>query len=160
MPALYLKLAGTVVVLLLLAGVAAGLYHKGYAAGKAEVRAADAKAVEVARLAVIAQQEQDNETAGVAIHGLQTELANVRTAVVPLAVPVRLCRGSAGSRSSGPAAEGAGSPEPRPPAPGSLQPVPDANPDLGPELQRFALACDTLSAEHRALLEWARGIAR
>lgn len=157
MPALYLKLAGAAAILLLVAGAAGWLYRNGYAAGEATVRAREQKAVMEALKQADAQKQADAKTSADTVQGLQNELKSLRDHP-PAPVVVRLRCNKPDSGTSSAAAAGPATSEPRPTASGGLQPVPDANPDLGPGLQRLALACDTLSAEHRALLEWARGV--
>jgi len=161
MPALYLKLAGAAAVLLLVAGVAAGLYHRGYVAGEAKVRAADARAVVDAQKAVEAQKQADLKTSSDAVAGLKDELQKLKDHP-PAPTPVRLCVSSPRRPVSAPAQPAGG-------ASGSASAARElpgvsagagTGVDVGAGVQLVAEAGDVLAARDRACIEWARGIAK
>jgi len=137
-------------------------HHTAVLKGEARVRAADDRAVALAQKAVEAQKLVDARTAQEATHGLETELATLRRNAAQPPPMVRLCVSSARRPLPAPPEPPGGASSPAPAA-RELPSVPQgvgAGPDLGPELQRFAFTCDTLSAEHRALLEWVRGVTK
>jgi hypothetical protein len=134
-------------------------HHSAVLEGEAKVRAADARAVLKAQQAAEAQKEADAKTATEAVGGLEHELQDLRDhPPPPRIVRLRCDLPSGGSPST--TSPGSASTEPRSAASGSVPAVPGPAIDVGPGLQRLALACDELSAEHRALLLWARKVSQ
>jgi hypothetical protein len=134
-------------------------HHSAVLEGEAKVQAADARAVLKAQQAAEAQKEADAQTATEAVGGLQHELQDLRDHPPPPRVVRLRCDLPSGGPSS-PPSPSSSSTESRPPASGGISSLPGPAPDVGPGLQRLALACDELSAEHRALLLWARKVSQ
>jgi hypothetical protein len=128
-------------------------HHEAVREGEQKVETAQAKAV-------VEQQAKDTKAAKETTDALNAEIAKIRAAALQPIPVVRLC---VAPRSV-----------PAPAIPGRAQPgeaasrgdvpsVPEgggSGPDLGPTLQRLALAADLLSAQDRACLEFVKGVAK
>lgn len=147
-------------ILAALAVVASALALLLYVSGEHRIEAKDAVAAQQALDAKAEQKRVDDEDAKATTDDLKAELATVRDALAQS--PPRLMCDTPRSVRPNPQSGVAGRAIPgEPAAAGSVPEVPGGTPagtDLGPSLQRFAGAADTVNALARACQRW--GIAQ
>ena len=123
--------------------------------GRAEIRAELEPRLAAAESA-LDHERASRKRAEEASNAYQREIADLR--IAPVDVPVvRLCRyagpvPAAGNPAREPDAAAAGTGSDA----GATSGDPAPGPDIGPDLMRFALRCDEISAQLRALQSWLR----
>jgi len=140
-----MKVVLLIIVMLLAASGLGYCHHRGVVEGQSQVIEADKRAV-------AEQAEKDAKATAKMASNYEAELDRLRAAVPLRPTPVRVC---STPRSSSPTPVVARTSEEITTPGGSIPAVstsPTAGPDIGPELQQFALRADELSAQVRALL--------